>query len=161
VHVTHRGLVCGGLCPALRSVQLWCQPSVTCPSSVVESIEQTILSLQSRHQSQPIFESQRLIQPLPLFASIPRTHETPSAEVKDTQRPDIPSAFLDPITCAIMTDPVRLPSGHILDRTTIQKHWREHHTDPFTNISMRYTDIVADISLRLRIQKYIDIHAKQ
>ena len=35
---------------------------------------------------------------------------------------DAPDEFLDPILCDVMTDPVRLPSGHIMDRNSIKQH---------------------------------------
>jgi hypothetical protein len=54
----------------------------------------------------------------------------------------IPDRFLDEITCEVMTLPMLLPSGHFVDRSTLDKL---HHTDstygrppsdPFTGIKI-------------------------
>jgi ubiquitin conjugation factor E4 B len=45
---------------------------------------------------------------------------------------DIPDEFLDEITSEIMTDPVRLPSGNLVDRATISRHLLSNETNPFT-----------------------------
>ena len=56
----------------------------------------------------------------------------------------IPDRFLDEITCEVMTLPMLLPSGHFVDRSTLDKL---HHTDstygrppcdPFTGIKIVY-----------------------
>ncbi|KAK4337161.1 hypothetical protein RND71_043477 [Anisodus tanguticus] len=45
---------------------------------------------------------------------------------------DIPEEFLDPIMSTLMKEPVKLPSGHILDKSTIARHLLSDQTDPFT-----------------------------
>ena len=45
---------------------------------------------------------------------------------------DIPDEFLDEITSEIMSDPVRLPSGNLVDRATISRHLLSNETNPFT-----------------------------
>ena len=40
--------------------------------------------------------------------------------------------FKDPITDAIMKDPVKLPSGHAIDRAVITRHLLSDPTDPFS-----------------------------
>ena len=35
---------------------------------------------------------------------------------------EIPDEFLDPLMSTLMSDPVFLPSGHILDRGVIERH---------------------------------------
>jgi ubiquitin conjugation factor E4 B len=45
---------------------------------------------------------------------------------------DIPDEFMDPITCTLMEDPVKLPtSGHIMDRASIERHLLNDPKDPF------------------------------
>jgi len=44
---------------------------------------------------------------------------------------EVPDEFLDPLMATLMTDPVKLPSGNILDRSTIETHLLSDHTDPF------------------------------
>lgn len=40
--------------------------------------------------------------------------------------------FSDPLMGTLMTDPVMLPSGHIVDRPVIMRHLLNTPTDPFT-----------------------------
>jgi hypothetical protein len=40
----------------------------------------------------------------------------------EEQLTDVPDDFLDPIMGTLMTDPVLLPSGNIVDRATIARH---------------------------------------
>ena len=43
----------------------------------------------------------------------------------------IPDEFLDPLMFTLMTDPVLLPSGAIMERTVIAQHLLNDSTDPF------------------------------
>lgn len=45
---------------------------------------------------------------------------------------EVPDELADPITQELMEDPVRLPSGYVLDRATICRHLLSDETDPFT-----------------------------
>jgi ubiquitin conjugation factor E4 B len=45
--------------------------------------------------------------------------------------PQIPDEFLDPLLCTLMTDPVKLPSGNIVDRSMIMQHLLNDANDPF------------------------------
>lgn len=45
---------------------------------------------------------------------------------------DIPDEFLDPIMATLMTDPVKLPSGHTMDRTAISGIVLSDGRDPYT-----------------------------
>ena len=45
------------------------------------------------------------------------------AEAEEIDIDDAPEEFLDPVTCNLMDDPVKLPSsGTVVDRLTIKKH---------------------------------------
>uniref|UniRef100_A0A8C4XAB6 Ubiquitin conjugation factor E4 B n=1 Tax=Erpetoichthys calabaricus TaxID=27687 RepID=A0A8C4XAB6_ERPCA len=44
---------------------------------------------------------------------------------------DAPDEFKDPLMDTLMTDPVRLPSGNIMDRSVILRHLLNSSTDPF------------------------------
>jgi len=39
--------------------------------------------------------------------------------------------FIDPIMDTLMTDPVILPSGTVMERSVISRHLLNSHTDPF------------------------------
>lgn len=75
---------------------------------------------------------------------------------------DVPDEFLDPITYEIMTQPIILPSGKIIDQKTLERHghneatWGRTISDPFTGV--RFTEncrpIVA-FPLKSRIEKFL------
>uniref|UniRef100_A0A8C9VGD6 Ubiquitin conjugation factor E4 B n=1 Tax=Scleropages formosus TaxID=113540 RepID=A0A8C9VGD6_SCLFO len=44
---------------------------------------------------------------------------------------DAPDEFKDPLMDTLMSDPVQLPSGHIMDRSVILRHLLNSPTDPF------------------------------
>ena len=45
-----------------------------------------------------------------------------SAKANEINYDDAPDEFLDPLTCALMDDPVELPSSkNVMDRLTISK----------------------------------------
>jgi len=44
---------------------------------------------------------------------------------------DAPDEFKDPLMDTLMTDPVCLPSGTIMDRAIITRHLLNSSTDPF------------------------------
>lgn len=55
---------------------------------------------------------------------------------------EIPDEFLDPLLAEIMTDPVKLPSGTVMDRSTIVQHLMNKETDPFTNLPLTIQELV-------------------
>lgn len=75
---------------------------------------------------------------------------------------EIPECFLDAITWELMTQPVTLPSGNVIDQTTLEKHgqneaiWGRPFSDPFTG--MPFSDhrrpIMAS-ALKYRIDKFL------
>lgn len=53
------------------------------------------------------------------------------------------AAWVDPITCVIMEDPVELPtSGHIVDRAVIARHLLTDERDPFNRAPLRIDQVV-------------------
>ncbi|KAF2072725.1 hypothetical protein CYY_005966 [Polysphondylium violaceum] len=79
-----------------------------------------------------------------------------------TNEAGIPSMFLDPITLEMMTDPVILPSGNVVNRTTIEKHFQNSFfTDPFTGIRMRLTEIQTHHVLWNQIQAFLNEKKKR
>jgi len=53
-----------------------------------------------------------------------------------------------------MTDPVRLPSGIIMDRPVIIRHLLNSNTDPFNRESLTEEMLVSDMELKLRIEDW-------
>ena len=65
---------------------------------------------------------------------------------------DAPEEFEDPLSCRLMTDPVKLPSGNVLDRSTILQHLLTDNRDPFSRAPMVEDDLVEMPELRERIE---------
>ncbi len=68
---------------------------------------------------------------------------------------DAPEEFYDSIMGSIMKDPVRLPSGNVVDKMTILQHLKNDTTDPFTRQEMTEEDLVYDEDLKVKIQTYL------
>ncbi|GAB1313466.1 Ubiquitin conjugation factor E4 [Madurella fahalii] len=67
---------------------------------------------------------------------------------------DAPPEFEDPIMGILMSDPVLLPSKHIVDRSTITQHLLSDPKDPYTRQPMTIEDVVPDEELRGRIEAW-------
>ena len=75
---------------------------------------------------------------------------------------DIPDQYLDPLLSTLMMDPVRLPSGNIVDRAVIARHLLASSqqgssvgSDPFTREPLTMAMVKPCDSLRSEIQKYL------
>ena len=62
---------------------------------------------------------------------VPSPDPNPSPSPSPNPNPN-QDEFLDEITSEIMSDPVRLPSGNLVDRATIARHLLSNETNPFT-----------------------------
>ena len=67
---------------------------------------------------------------------------------------DAPPEFEDPIMGILMSDPVILPSKHVVDRSTIVQHLLSDPKDPYTRQPMTVEDVVPDDALRERIEAW-------
>lgn len=69
---------------------------------------------------------------------------------------DAPEEYLDPLLNTIMTDPVRLPSGNIVDRSVIERHLlSSQHVDPFTRKPLTVDMLTPCDALRNEIRMYL------
>ncbi|KAJ8601111.1 hypothetical protein CTAYLR_007843 [Chrysophaeum taylorii] len=74
------------------------------------------------------------------------------AELEDAA----PDHYRDPITASLMTDPVKLPSGHILDAPTIKQHLLNEKTDPFSRLPLDDSDLLPLPDLKAEIRAWVD-----
>lgn len=90
------------------------------------------------------------------FANVAKSLERYAAQAKEVEEKldDAPDEFLDALLCSVMSDPVRLPSGHVVDRSTIHRHLLNDKTDPFTREPMDETMLKSEDSLRKRIDDW-------
>ncbi|GAX22651.1 ubiquitin conjugation factor E4 B [Fistulifera solaris] len=68
---------------------------------------------------------------------------------------DAPDDFLDEILATYMKDPVELPSGHFVDRSTITQHLLNDPIDPFSREPMTVNDIKPAIELKARMDAWL------
>ncbi|XP_023696867.1 ubiquitin conjugation factor E4 B isoform X2 [Paramormyrops kingsleyae] len=68
---------------------------------------------------------------------------------------DAPDEFKDPLMDTLMTDPVRLPSGNVMDRAVILRHLLNSSTDPFNRQPLTESMLEPEPALRERIQTWM------
>lgn len=135
--------------PCLKNLQLWVKPKT-------EEDRNYLASLQSEKAS---------VTSSLTFFGCPTDEFVPSLQVGEaatTKEKTIPSEFLDEITQEIMIIPMVLPSGKLVDRSTVDKCNREQSIygglprDPFSGVVYR-TGIkpVFNGSLKSRIDAYL------
>uniref|UniRef100_A0A182JGK6 Ubiquitin conjugation factor E4 B n=1 Tax=Anopheles atroparvus TaxID=41427 RepID=A0A182JGK6_ANOAO len=74
---------------------------------------------------------------------------------------DAPDDFKDPLMDTLMTDPVVLPSGTIMDRAIITRHLLNSSTDPFNRQPLTEDMLQPATELKERIQKWIKDYRAQ
>ncbi|XP_061397398.1 ubiquitin conjugation factor E4 B [Musca vetustissima] len=67
---------------------------------------------------------------------------------------DAPDEFKDPLMDTLMSDPVVLPSGTIMDRAIITRHLLNSNTDPFNRQPLTEDMLVPNIELKERIDAW-------
>lgn len=84
------------------------------------------------------------------------------SEMNETDELEIPDDFLDSITCELMIFPTVLPSGKLVDQSTIDKHslneanWGRGPSDPFTGVPFSTTrQPILSLDLKSRIEKFV------
>jgi ubiquitin conjugation factor E4 B len=70
---------------------------------------------------------------------------------------DIPDEFLDPITYTIMVDPVKMPSGMSIERSSIERHLLNEQNDPFNRQHLTIDMLVEDTDLKEQIKKWREV----
>ncbi|XP_011312617.1 RING finger protein 37 [Fopius arisanus] len=86
----------------------------------------------------------------------------PDEQMMAPDIPDIPDSYLDPITWNIMQQPVVLPSGKVIDQSTLEKYaesqglWGRALSDPFTGVPFTETQRpVFASALKAKIDKFL------
>ncbi|XP_053677494.1 ubiquitin conjugation factor E4 B [Anopheles nili] len=74
---------------------------------------------------------------------------------------DAPDDFKDPLMDTLMTDPVVLPSGTIMDRAIITRHLLNSSTDPFNRQPLTEDELQPAMELKERIQQWIKDYRAQ
>ena len=70
--------------------------------------------------------------------------------------PDFPADFLDPIAYCLMRDPVKLPtSNNTMEKSVIKRILLNDEHDPFNRAPLSPGDLVPDVELKARVDKWI------
>ncbi|CAD1473089.1 unnamed protein product, partial [Heterotrigona itama] len=137
--------------PALGKIEVWGSVSPRCRKDTVA----TISTLWFKEQSC----STESVEKCESTSSSVNTTDNKETLESNLQ---VPECFLDAITYEIMTQPILLPSGKIIDQSTLLKHeeteaiWGRTLTDPFTGLpfSENRKPVIAN-ALKIRIDKFL------
>jgi ubiquitin conjugation factor E4 B len=75
-------------------------------------------------------------------------------DIDDDDLGDLADRYQDPLLYTIMTDPVQLPSGYTMDRTTIVQHLLNNNHCPMSRREMTIDDIVPLPELKAEIEAW-------
>lgn len=91
------------------------------------------------------------------FGSLPDVveHEALIVTANEAMLADAPDDFLDEIMSTFMKDPVVLPSGNIVDRSTITQILLNNPLDPFSRKDMTIEDVKPATELKERMDKWL------
>lgn len=85
-----------------------------------------------------------------------------AAAEEEAAMEDVPADFEDPLMGTLMRDPVRLPSGNVVDRATIMQQLLTDRRDPFSRAPMTEQDVEPLPELQAAIQQWLaDQRAKR
>ncbi|XP_037667302.1 RING finger protein 37 isoform X2 [Choloepus didactylus] len=164
-HVAHLKIcithITGSAIPCIKRLEVWGQPAKTCSQEVIDSV--LLVASESLPQS--------LAQQAP---ALPMESDCdPRSQSEDQQAPtslqelaevirDVPEEFLDPITLEIMPCPMLLPSGKVIDQSTLEKcnrseaAWGRVPSDPFTGVAFTpHSQPLPHPSLKARIDHFL------
>ena len=69
---------------------------------------------------------------------------------------EIPDEFSCPITCDIMSEPVKLPtSGMVVDKKTIKQHLLNDEIDPFNRKPLKFEMVIPQVELKKKIDNWV------
>lgn len=92
------------------------------------------------------------------FESLPGLVEAALQRVNQDEKlmADAPDEFLDEILSTYMKDPVVLPSGHFVDRSTITQHLLNDPIDPFSREAMTIDDVKPAVDLKAKMTAWLE-----
>ena len=76
------------------------------------------------------------------------------SKLKESFMEDAPEEYIDQLFCILMENPVRLPSGNIIDLGQLKKHLLNDPIDPYTRAPMRIEDVEPLPELKAKIDQF-------
>jgi len=91
------------------------------------------------------------------FQALPDTVELAAKRVaiEEELLEGAPDEFMDALLSTFMKDPVKLPSSHIVDRSTITQHLLNDPTDPFNRAPLKIEDVEPATELKERMNHWL------
>lgn len=169
-HVAHLRIcithVTGSGVPCIKRLEVWGQPAKTCSQEVIDSV--LLLASESIPQDlalqTPALPMESDCDP----AGQSEGQQAPSSPLQELAEviQEVPEEFLDPITLEIMPYPMLLPSGKVIDQSTLEKcnrseaTWGRVPSDPFTGIAFTpHSQPLAHPALKARIDHFLLQHS--
>nr|XP_037288257.1 RING finger protein 37-like [Rhipicephalus microplus] len=165
-------LICamGSASIGLGSLQVWGQPMTSlCSLAAQEDLIRKFLSTTdtvSHFNRERSVTDQCRSSPTPTVPEQAKSLQGKSGGVQEGEgsAPEfhIPTDFQDALTFELMTQPVLLPSGQVVDQSTLDKHveteekWGRPATDPFTGITLAGANCPKSLpELKSRIDHFV------
>ncbi|VDP89052.1 unnamed protein product [Echinostoma caproni] len=100
---------------------------------------------------------------IPVYSNDTPSSERLSPTVTNGSSIVAPEQFVDFLTGELMQEPIRLPSGNYVDRSSLIQFWNERKAsnarsapvDPFTMMPLDETRLTCDVRLKATIEDYI------
>ncbi|KAJ1213370.1 hypothetical protein NDU88_001008 [Pleurodeles waltl] len=153
-HLAGGGLLC------IKTVEVWGQPARSCPQALMDSV----LQIASESLPQAI-GSQDPASPMESNCMSDSNSDIAQQILQELDIHDVPEEFLDPITLEVMTLPMLLPSGKVIDQSTLEKcnrseaSWGRMPSDPFTGVTYNHhSQPVPHPTLKARIDLFLLQH---
>ena len=70
---------------------------------------------------------------------------------------EAPEEFVDPLTAELMKSPVKLPSGNVVDDSTIRQHLLNELSDPFSRQPLEPENLEPLPDLKKRIEEWLAV----
>ena len=75
-------------------------------------------------------------------------------ECDEVSMDSVPDEFLDALMNTLMSDPILLPSGNVVDRATIERHILNQKNDPFSRQPLSLEELEPMPELKSKIEKW-------
>uniref|UniRef100_A0A1A9WPQ1 U-box domain-containing protein n=1 Tax=Glossina brevipalpis TaxID=37001 RepID=A0A1A9WPQ1_9MUSC len=145
--------------PILRKIQIWGLPARSLDKADRELVKSIWNEITNPYDPLERQRAEEVGQRSP-SRSIPELNKESSLQ--------IPEEFLDAITWELMIFPTVLPSGKVVDQSTIDKHseeeakWGRLPSDPFTGLEFTaHRKAILNLALKARIEKFLMENSEQ
>ena len=146
--------MCSGSVPSIRRLKIWAVPSKSCGKNTIEIYKKKWRDYKNKTC---LDSSERSAKPESATLENSEAKAFSTGDIK----PALPKELFDPLTFALMKNPVLLPGGQTVDRTTLDKHiltqaeWGRPPTDPFTGIAFTESyQPIPNVNLKLKLDQH-------